>query len=150
MKCACAILFAAAVHAVGSASWAAAPVGQYADLRNGTVRDNRTGLVWQQQVDAKKYSWSDAKSYCGQLRLGAFASNWRLPTKLELESLVDPRATGEGATIDAVAFSGTPPSGFWTATSSVAYAGSAWYVNFIVGSSYYWATTETMWVRCVH
>src|SRR3989442_1486106 len=45
---------------------------------NGTVIDNRTGLVWQQTMTSTAMTWSDAQAYCAALSLNG--ATWRLPT----------------------------------------------------------------------
>jgi hypothetical protein len=139
---------------VGSVLWASAPTGQYVDLKDGTVRDVKTGLVWQQGVSASQYVWADAKSYCNQqnqARLGGFSSGWRLPSKLELESLVDRRVASPQPAIDLALFPATPAGEFWTGTPYADDPGSAWDVDFDGGYSSYGddAMKATFWVRCV-
>ena len=64
---------------------------------NGTVKDNITGLTWQQSSDTNKdgtinaydkMSYSHALSYCSNLKLGGF-NDWRLPDIKTLYSLID-------------------------------------------------------------
>lgn len=150
-----AIILGAIVWMVAPALWAAAPSGQYTDLENGTVKDNKTGLVWQQQVSASRHVWScdsqpctDAKTYCDQLSLGGSASGWRLPTKLELESLVDYRIAPPGPAVDSTAFPSTPSAGFWTSTPHAG-TSAGWYVRFDAGYSFFSGGSALFWVRCV-
>ena len=58
---------------VSSVVHAAAPVGRYA-VSNGTVRDTKTGLNWQ-QAHVTNLTQQDAVAYC----LGQ-GGGWRLPT----------------------------------------------------------------------
>ena len=63
------------------------------DNGNGTVSDNATGLMWQQDTarDGGNYdamTWEEALAYCEALNLGGL-TDWRLPTIKELRSLVD-------------------------------------------------------------
>src|SRR5579883_1538370 len=39
-------------------------------VRDDTVKDTKTGLVWQRAASAKEYNWEDAKNYCNNLHLG--------------------------------------------------------------------------------
>jgi hypothetical protein len=149
MKYVEAILLGSVVWMAAPALWAAAPSGQYTDLKNGTVKDNKTGLVWQQAV-AIQDDWTNAKSDCAGLRLGGFSSGWRLPTKLELESLVDFGVASPGPTIDSKAFPLTPAEAFWTSTLWGGTSNYAWYVDFGSGSSRHYYTTTSYRVRCVH
>ena len=75
----------------------------YTSNGDGTVTDNVTRLKWQQASPATTYTWSDALSYCATLTLGGI--NWRLPSIMELASIID---TGQAnAAIDPTAFPAT-------------------------------------------
>lgn len=54
---------------------------------NGTVTDNNTGLIWQQEDDGVLRAWDLSDTYCKTLTLPG--TGWRLPTKKELMSIVD-------------------------------------------------------------
>lgn len=147
-----AVLFVAAAPAL----WANAPKDQYTNLVNGTVRDNKTGLVWQRQAQASS-SWDSANAICKSLSLGAFASGWRVPTKLELETLVDYRALPSTPFIDTIAFPSAPLGVFWTATTveSCSDAGPcetlACGVDFRTGlEDLFTKSQQSFLVRCVH
>ncbi len=45
------------------------------------------GHIWQRCIESGTYDWEEAKTYCQDLALGGY-SDWRLPTKDELKSLV--------------------------------------------------------------
>ncbi|MCI5125084.1 MAG: DUF1566 domain-containing protein [Candidatus Electrothrix sp. AR5] len=65
----------------------------YKDNGNGTVTDNNTGLVWQQETGSQ-VTWQGAIINCNNLNLaGPFA--WRLPSMAELESINDYSAANE-------------------------------------------------------
>ncbi len=59
----------------------------YTDHGNGTVTDNNTGLIWQQDP-GDKVTFNQAVSGAASLNLGGY-SDWRLPTIKELYSLID-------------------------------------------------------------
>jgi hypothetical protein len=55
--------------------------------------DPATGLMWTRKDDhGKGFEWSQAKSYCSDLRLGGYA-DWRLPEIQELASIYDSGST---------------------------------------------------------
>jgi Protein of unknown function (DUF1566)/Secretion system C-terminal sorting domain len=58
----------------------------YTDNGNGTITDNVTGLMWQQDMGSK-ISYSDAFIKTDTLNLGGY-SDWRVPTIKELYSLI--------------------------------------------------------------
>lgn len=79
------------------------------------VHDNVTGLDWQRNADSDGLSWNLAMSYCAMRDLGG-CRGWRLPTKVELVSILD---YGRRApAIDVVAFPGTFVEPYWTSTPS--------------------------------
>lgn len=112
-----------------TAAFADAPPGRYA-VSAGTVKDNRTGLVWQQNVDTNLHTWADARDACSRLTL--LGIGWRLPTKKELLTLIDP--TRFQPAIDPHAFPNTSSEYFWTATVDLADTnGEHWSVRFSDG-----------------
>jgi len=141
-------LLAVATMMIGTLAWAAAPAGRYTvNEQAGTVLDNKTGLTWQRAVPDRTYNWADAQTYCQELNLGGFSSGWRLPTRLELETLVDVRASSP--VIDVTAFPATPAKHFWTSSLLAGGTLSAWYLHFDDGSTGDYGTFYTLRVRCV-
>ena len=64
----------------------------YTDLGNGIVRDNVTGLEWQQATAPGTYTWQQAIDYVASMNSGSGTygfTDWRLPTIKELSTLVD-------------------------------------------------------------
>ncbi len=119
----------------------------YTDRGDGTVRDNVTGLLWQRDVPSATYSWQQAKDYCSSLTVAG--CGWRLPTRIELVSLVDFTKPYPGPTIDANAFPGTPGEEFWSSSLWAGSSSYAWSVNFNNSSTYSEDVTYASRVRCV-
>ncbi len=81
----------------------------YTDQGDGTVKDNVTGLIWQQSPDTNgdgsitytdKLTYSQAAAYCTNLSLAGH-DDWTLPTIKQLYSLMDFRGidpSGESGT----------------------------------------------------
>ncbi|MGC2062029.1 MAG: DUF1566 domain-containing protein [Thermodesulfovibrionales bacterium] len=123
------------------------------------VLDNNTGLIWQRQDDGYAYNWYQASgtvngtynpsggSVCGSLTLGGY-SDWRLPSKKELITLVDYSISSPGPTINWV-FTGTQPSYYWSSTPYVYGLNSAWMVGFDFGPPSGWGKSNVDSVRCV-
>ncbi len=115
------------------ASWPAPPdaPSDYADNQDGTVTDNVTGLVWEAAGGREGLAtWEQAKAYCASLSLAGRA--WRLPSRIELVSLVDFTNT-TGPLIDTAAFPGTPGHPFWASSAYAHGKASGWYVDFGTG-----------------
>ncbi len=95
----------------------------FADHDADTVIDARNGLEWQRAVGAELHDWKHAIVYCAELPLAG--GGWHLPTKPELESIIDD-TTFEPA-VDPQAFPDTPADVFWS--SSPRGASAAWGVT---------------------
>ena len=115
--------------------WAEWPVPgneSYTDDLDGTVTDNVTRLMWQQSVAPSLYTQASAVSYCGQLPLAGH-HDWRLPTQIELLSIVD--YTRANPCIDGDYFKDTPTfAAFWSSTPNETGSGG-WGVTFTYGTS---------------
>jgi hypothetical protein len=106
------------------------------------IRDDITQLEWQDTVNANsKIKQGEAIQYCKDL-----GSGWRLPTRLELASLVD--WTRTGPTIDPM-FAGTPAQWFWTSSIFACNPNSAYYVGFDKGSTHPISPDTQNFYRCV-
>jgi hypothetical protein len=109
------------------------------------VTDNVTGLVWQRAVPPDQYDWTSAVAYCDQLAL-AGRSDWRLPARIELLSLIDFTAWAD---IDGTAFPDTPADRFWTCSQQAKNPVSAWAVVFNAGFVATYEKQNRSYVRCV-
>ena len=109
------------------------------------VTDNDTKLIWQDDNDIKSLKWEESINYCENLALGGY-SDWRLPNKNELLSIVDLNkynpAIKDG-------FKNTKNSRYWSSSSFAGNSGYAWHVNFDSGYTYGNYKTDSCYVRCV-
>ena len=69
----------------------------YTDNGDGTITDNNTGLMWQQDMGSK-ISYDDAFTKASGLTLGGY-SDWRVPTIKELYSLINFTGKVKGASV---------------------------------------------------
>jgi hypothetical protein len=103
----------------------------YTDNGDGTVTDNVTGLMWQKAISATlppPYQiWNDAVAACRNLRLAGY-DNWRLPSAIELLSIVD-YGKAQPA-IDQSVFPNTPSYPFWTSSTTPSAGPNYWVVLF--------------------
>jgi hypothetical protein len=63
----------------------------YTDLGNGAVRDNITCLVWEKANPGAPGTWQASADRCAALATSSYAGfgDWRLPTRVEMASIVD-------------------------------------------------------------
>ena len=112
------------------------------------VFDNNTGLMWQQKTTSCWYSSGAQSTYCDNLTYGGY-SDWRLPTPLELLTIVD--NSKKSPAIDTTYFPSTPSDNFCTSGTT----GSArLLVNFTIGELSSWAASSSnddikIYIRCV-
>jgi len=113
---------------------------------DGTVRDDVTCLVWQRQIAERAFTREEADRYCRALTLAG--GKWRMPTRIELVSLLDFSKPAPGPMIDEAAFPDTPAQVFWS-SSPTAGGEFFWYVNFYTGSTSNELPIMESRVRCV-
>jgi hypothetical protein len=98
----------------------------YTANADGTVTDNVTGFTWEGTPDASTFTNAGAATYCsGKTPLGT----WRLPSRLELVSILDATVARPAPLSDAV-FKDMAAGPYWT---SRVQNGLASFVNFING-----------------
>lgn len=115
------------------------------DNGDGTVTDNRTGLIWQ-QGEPGAMTWGSALTYCEGLSF-AGSTDWRLPNIKELESLVDEARSYPS--IDTTKFPSAPVARYWSSTNDAGHPGIAWDVAFSSGYSEPQLKGSSYNVRCV-
>ncbi len=101
------------------------------------VFDNNTSLMWQKD-EPGEMKWQSSMNYCRDLSLAGY-SDWRLPSKVELESAYEIKTQ----------FPNLDSSGYWSATTYERRRNIVWFVHFsygFVGSGY---RSSSYFVRCV-
>ncbi len=135
------VLFFAGTNAV---------TGSFTDNGDGTVTDNRFGLIWQQD-GSQNMTWEDASSYCTDLELPADACDtegWRLPNIKELAFLTDENL--HSPAIDPIFETDSLHYWYWSDTTVVfGVTDSIWGVNFSNGDINGQDISESGSVRCV-
>ncbi|MEN8217378.1 MAG: DUF1566 domain-containing protein, partial [Pseudomonadota bacterium] len=136
---------------------------RYVDNGDGTVRDNKTGMIWMKNANcAGEKNWIEAKQWAANLRQGECGlrdgsriGDWRLPTKEEWEAMLDKRyekpalsnAEGTGQWTEGDAFTGVKSYWYWSSTSYS--SSSAWYTNIYGGDVGNYGNTFTNYVWAV-
>jgi len=123
---------------------------RYSDNGDGTVTDNRTGLIWMKNASCYGgLRWKEVMQWVAKLEHGqcglrddSRAGMWRLPTINEWKAMVDKRyknpalsnAAGTGHWDDGDAFSGVPTGDaeYWSSTKYS--RSSMWYMDINSGN----------------
>ena len=109
----------------------------YTDNGDGTITDNRTGLMWVKDGNSAGCNngstliWSDALTFCENLSYAGY-TDWRLPNIKELSSIVN--SGGYTPMINTTYFSNTKSNYYWTSTTYAGNTSNAWGVSFVSGS----------------
>ena len=119
---------------------------QFTNNGNGTIKDNLTGLVWQQVPNSDTLTWENALTYAEGLTFGGF-SDWRLPNIKELQSLNDERIVTPS--VSTTFFSAIGIKKYWSSTSLPNQTTRAWYLSTQFGITTYELKTARLSVICV-
>jgi hypothetical protein len=127
----------------------AAPNSRFTAHDDGTVTDNQTGLDWVQAPQSLAGNsgtmvWSNAVNFCNDL-VYAGHSDWRLPSRTELMSMVD--STQKFPSLPSGHLFDVQNSHYWSSTPHAGLSGFAWYVNLSYGyvSDYSTALSFYVW-----
>src|SRR5262245_28985858 len=140
----------------------------YTDNGDGTITDDRTGLMWEKLSDDGSlhdkdtvFTWTDAFARITALNGSTFAghSDWRLPDLIELQTLanygtVSPAVaaafnTGCVAACTVATCSCTQAGFYWSSTTYQGNPQAAWTVTFGGGGVNALFKTNTFFVRAV-
>ena len=116
------------------------------DNGNDTVTDTETELMWQKATAPGIYTWQQALAYAEGLLLNGH-SDWRLPNRNELQTLVDYSRSGRA--IDPLLVANTMSSGYWSSTTYAHLTSYAWRVDFSYGHVYGYGKFSSCFVRAV-
>ena len=109
------------------------------------VTDNASTLQWQDDAVGSTMTWESAITHCEGLTFDNH-SDWRLPNKKELLSIVD-YSTYNPAIRSA--FINTTSSNYWSSTTYASSTSYAWGVRFSNGYTYVSIKGNNWYVRCV-
>ena len=134
-----------------------APDSRFTNHGDGTVSDSATGLRWKQCAEglsgsgcatgtAATFIWQAALQRATDANFAGY-TDWRLPNKNELESLVEQRCYGPA--INGAHFPNTPADWFWSSSPYAYGSNGAWRVNFGYGYVYGYSKNYAMYVRLV-
>ena len=93
---------------------------------NAVVTDSTNGLMWQKTFSGDLFFWQDALAHCENLTYAGY-SDWRLPNKNELQTLLNQDKTG-------APYSDFPDistdKAYWASTTWASSPNIAWVVDF--------------------
>ncbi len=148
----CCVFFTTTVHATCNSNIPpSTPDSQLIDNGDGTVTDNKTGLMWKKCVEglsgtdcatgsSSSFTWQQALQQPGIVNSSNMGSgfadytDWRLPDIRELRSIVEEQCSNPA--INATRFPNTPSLYVWSGSPYADYSDFAWYVYFNAGDSY--------------
>ena len=105
----------------------------FIDNGDGTISDTSTDLLWQKDT-IEVINWETALAYCSNLNLAGY-TDWRLPNRLELLSIVDYNRYNPAIDINYFPDTNSQYS-YLSSTTTVTSLNRAWGVHFWHGSSY--------------
>lgn len=128
---------------------ATTPSNQFTDHTNGTVTDNKTGLMWKKCSEgqiwevagntcskgAGGYQWQNALLQAQVVNKNSgFAGHqdWRVPNIKELNSITEKQCIDPA--INLSIFPNTTSAWFWSSTPNAYHSNSADYINLIIGN----------------
>lgn len=137
---------------------ASTPNTAFSDNDDGTVTHHKTGLIWQRcslgqswdgsdcTGNATDFTWADAVAAAAQHTLAGF-SDWRLPNKNELASIIEYRCLGPA--INNQQFPNTTSSWYWSSSPYANDSNYAWLVDFYYGNVFFRDKNGYIHVRLV-
>lgn len=103
-----------------------------ADTTGGCLTDQLTGLMWVRSPLSTLRTWPEAMDYANTLNLCGY-SDWHLPNRQELRSLVNFGETLNAPVLNAQGFIGIKNRQYWTSTTNAYDTGTAWSIDLGTG-----------------
>ena len=100
-------------------------------LNGAAVKDNQTGLIWEQEPDWEHDVWSRSIARCAAKEVGG-QKGWRAPTVDELKTLID-TSQHDPALPAGHPFSNIKSEIYWTSTPDPKDDIVAWQISFFSG-----------------
>jgi hypothetical protein len=120
------------------------PGPRFIDNGDGTITDRLTGLMWTGDANAPgsggcspgtAKTWQAALDYAACLNANSYLNytDWRVPNKKELESLINAGATDTSAWLNSHGFINAQPSLYWSSSTYASNTASAWVIDMHYG-----------------
>ena len=98
------------------------------------VTDNLTGLMWIRTPDSTLRIWQNAMIYANGFTNFCGYSDWRLPNRKELRSLINYGQANTYAWLNTQGFSNVQAGNYWSSSTYAYFTGYAWVVHMNYGS----------------
>ena len=108
-------------------------------------------LMWQDEKQSFKGTWEQAQEYCKLVNLAGY-KDWRLPTRVELQSITDKRRYYPALNTAFKYITESTNSNYPWYWSQTAYAGrssNVWVMDFRSGDDIWFGVSSRFFVRCV-
>ncbi len=122
------------------------PSPRFVSYADQTVTDNLTSLVWSMSVNSVGgKSWQEALDYIKSINSSNYLgySDWRLPNRNELESLVNRGQLSSETWLNGQGFSNVQANYCWSSTTNASGTSGAWIVGVGTGETFYFNKTKT-------
>ncbi len=129
------------------------PDPRFTDNGNSTITDNLTGLIWEQSPENATTDWNGAFDRISDLNSSQLGgrSDWRLPNKWELASLIHIGETNTSTWLNSGPFSSILSSYYWSSTTNPHDTTAAWLVRMhdgYVADVFDKTTSQPTWGVC--
>jgi hypothetical protein len=113
---------------------------RFTNVDNGTIQDNLTDLIWSKDANAPgpivcspstTKNWQASLDYVKCLNTNSYLgfSDWRLPNRNELSSLVDYAQLNQATWLNGLGFTGVQSVYYWSSSTSEDSTSDAWGVD---------------------
>ncbi|WP_235203638.1 DUF1566 domain-containing protein [Candidatus Magnetobacterium casense] len=123
---------------------------RFVDNGDQTITDTSTGLMWTKDANlAGRKTWQKASDYVASMNEGegTFAyTDWRLPAKEELESLVKDSKGDPYSWLASQGFTNVQSNGYWSSTSYAGDTSDAWIVSMVGGDVFAFGKSSSSYV----
>jgi hypothetical protein len=121
-------------------------LSRFVNNMDGTITDTLTGLMWQKDDFQSPMTWEEAMTQFNDLLL-AEHTDWRMPTREELRSIVDYSKITPSIYINE--FPNTVLGNYWTSTANPFQENHIWCIHFYNGNDNYQSKTNQYYSRAV-
>jgi len=129
------VLVTPAILAAASGQSESVAANRFEDRGDGTILDRKTGLLWLKSGKSTlgAITWQEAGAFCSGLQYAGF-TDWRLPTKEELASIVDTANQSPALPMQSPFENVVTFLDYWTQSDHTHGPGYAWAVNLYYGN----------------